>query len=619
VQRLPAHQVLVTVGTVCSASAIGSTETYRALVRRDIRFIGYAAFDAGLVDCVIDGNGELTGFCERGDSSKPVSLGAIEEAHGAALRAALGIRKLCVDASAAHIPSDIGAELPHDWESGGFRSFSGVRFDDVRQSAFRDMFGLFEDEPSLGPSLQSQLFLYAGMGALSALPKPLSQLLSEENFRIAAGSAMPGYDALAALGTSMQPNCQDRKATDRLAYRLASSLGTHGPALLAAMLAPPYNLSKVQRDPSLLSGLRGSDDVFAHVPQAPLSSSGACASALVNFCDIAAQMLLRYPGHRAPELVLWTAADAALRNRALVLEGFGAGALMSSSKLALLNEQRESTQARALGSCLAPFDIDANGTVVGHAGSATLVTTLEFAVRNKLDVTSIICGWGQSGETGGKGHFAGVGFGGENALIAALHMAHVAHGYGVNDFHYVAAHATGTRTNSRTDLATLKLARTLVAKAQGHAGPLRRLAIGAAKSLGDGHSMGETGLKSFSEALRFVLGEHAVAVPSLQTLDAELGEAAEAVEIRSAPWQGSEDSGALVATQGFGGFNGAMALRSATRESLARYDFESTTARDAYFAAWPEIRQTRKAQEGAHRTKRGQTLVSAEHHHWRRS
>ena len=52
---------------------------------------------------------------------------------------------------------------------------------------------------------------------------------------------------------------------------------------------------------------------------------------------------------------------------------------------------------------------------MGEGGSGVLITTLDFALRNFLDVTSIIVGWGQSGEAGGKAHFAGVGFGGENA------------------------------------------------------------------------------------------------------------------------------------------------------------------------------------------------------------
>lgn len=92
---------------------------------------------------------------------------------------------------------------------------------------------------------------------------------------------------------------------------------------------------------------------------------------------------------------------------------------------------------------------------VGHAGSGVLVTTLKFALENFLDVTSIIVGWGQSGEAGGKAHFAGVGFGGENAIVQALDLASEGHGYSTDSFEYLVAHATGTRTNSKTDLTTV--------------------------------------------------------------------------------------------------------------------------------------------------------------------
>jgi hypothetical protein len=101
--------------------------------------------------------------------------------------------------------------------------------------------------------------------------------------------------------------------------------------------------------------------------------------------------------------------------------------------------------------CLAPFDVDAQGTIVGNAGSGSVVTTLGFALENFLDVTSIIVGWGQSSETGGKAHLAGVGYGGENAMIHAF-------GWPTGPrlrrcrLRLLRRHATGTRTNSRSDL-----------------------------------------------------------------------------------------------------------------------------------------------------------------------
>src|SRR3954462_11935676 len=145
---------------------------------------------------------------------------------------------------------------------------------------------------------------------------------------------------------------------------------------------------------------------------------------------------------------------------------------MTGEKLAGKNAAHADGNVRSVHDSLAPFDIDADGTVVGHGGSGLLVTTLEFALRNQLDVTSIIVGWGQSGEAGGKAHFAGVGFGGENALVQALDLAHQAHGYGVADFQYLVAHAPGPRPNSKTDLTTAANARAGAAERQRFQGKL---------------------------------------------------------------------------------------------------------------------------------------------------
>ena len=47
---LRSDQVLVTVGTACTISAVGSTETYQARVAQSEEFLPLAAFDAGLVE-----------------------------------------------------------------------------------------------------------------------------------------------------------------------------------------------------------------------------------------------------------------------------------------------------------------------------------------------------------------------------------------------------------------------------------------------------------------------------------------------------------------------------------------------------------------------------------------
>jgi 3-oxoacyl-[acyl-carrier-protein] synthase II len=616
---LSARQVLVSVGTLCSVSALGTTETHRALVSGNPNWVGLAALDAGLV--TIDAQRSTVEnpcfIAAEGDGAEQtLTLEEIESRWGKRLRDGSGIRALGREYLAEHVLSDIGAPLPHDLENGGLRRLAGLTFADVRSSAFADMFGLFDDDPRLGPSLQAQLFLYGGLGALAALPARLSSLLAPDRFRVAAGCAFPGLESLDAMRVGMQPRHEMAgHPIDRLVYRLAASLNTHGPALLSAMLSPGFNLSKVRRNPALLEELAG-EGGLRRVPQAPLVTSAACASALLGLCEIAPQLVGTVPGAHLPELVLLTAADAGLMPDGRVLEGFGtAGALVSREKLDAFNRDREPGLRRAIRECVCPFDSDAQGTAIGHAGSGLLLTTLDFALRNFLDVTSIVVGWGQSGETGGKGHFAGVGFGGENALILALLMASSAHGYGVQDFQHLVAHATGTKTNSRTDLSSAVDALRVAGSSQGFSGRRPRLTVGAPKALGDGHSMGETGLKAIGEALQYVLGLPSVGVPNLRNIDEGLAGLTEHFSLSPNSVAGNNDGGALVCTQGFGGYNGAVALRSANAEALRRYAVEpGVLAR--YLERWPELRRQRNERETRLRRTRGFPRQLAEEHHW---
>lgn len=610
---LSADRVLVTVGTPCTMSAVGSTLTYRARVRGDAdALLRLSAFDAGLVDLVADDDGTVEA---RWPGGSPASVADIDARHGAELRSRSGIR---VDERFG-VPggpvSDVSAALPFDLADGGLRRQLGITFGDIRASGLRDMHTLFDDDPRLGPSLQAQLFLHGGLGALAALPVPLATLLPDPfGFRVAAASAFGGLDALGQLHPAGDAAAVAAGPRDRFAARLANALGSHGPALISAMLAPSYPLSRSMKRPELLATLQGPDG-FMRVPQAPVNAVGACAASLIALADVAPHMLFEYPGFRRPQMALWTAADAATRPGGEIIEAFGTGALLTTAKLDEVNDGRGPGDRRGLGDGLAPFDVDACGTVVGDGGSGVLVTTLDFAVRNFLDVTSIIVGWGQSGEAGGKAHFAGVGFGGENALVHAFELATAGHGYGVGDFGYLVAHATGTRTNSKTDLATAASGRRLAAARAGRTSPLPTMAVGTPKALGDGHTMGETGLKAVAQAIDYLLGERSVGVPTLRSLDPDLGSAAEQFVLSSRPLDGDTDGGAVCATQGFGGYNGAVALRAANAGSIARYGIESSVL-GAYLERWPEVRGERERREFVARTTRGSALRLAEHHRW---
>jgi len=610
---LAADRVLVIVGTPCSLSAVGSTETYQARVAGTAEFIAHAAFDAGLVD--FDAGEALRPRWVAGPAKgEAASLEEIERQHGSALRAHMGIRRIDTERFPASNPSlDLAAPLPHDLEFGGLLALAGLRYHDIRSSAFREMHGLFDADPRVGPSLQSQLFLYTGLGALAALPVPLSTLIPNPyEFKVAAGTCFAGMDSLSQWMDAAEESDPPR---DRFASRLAGSLASHGPALLSTMLAPPYGISRVLNNPELLDSLWSESAGYMRVPQSPLTLTGACSASLIAFTSVATSMVFEYPGVQRPKIALWVSADAAVRPDLGVVDAFGPGAMMSSAKLQAINLGRAPSEQRPISESLAPFDRDANGTVVGNAGSAAVVTTLDFALKNFLDITAIVVGWGQSGESGGKAHFAGVGFGGENAIIAAYDMAYQGHGYGVQDFDYFAAHATGTRTNSRTDLGSMASARRAAAERQGFKSELPRMKVGAHKCLGDGHSMGETGLKSASQAIQYLLGNPAVGVPTLRSADPELGEAANGFVLQPSSTRGEAESGAICAAQGFGGYNGAIALRSASPTSLSRYGVDKKVLA-AYLERWPQLRREREQRETTWRRRRGGALELAQQHRW---
>jgi 3-oxoacyl-(acyl-carrier-protein) synthase len=616
---LRSNQVLVTVGTACTISAVGSTETYQALVAGSDEFLPLAAFDAGLVE--IDPTAESAAHGMRWASGEHagqrVTLDELKRLHGDALRANLGVRHVPgVRELAPRVVTDIAAPLPHDLETVGLRRLAGLRYDDIRGSSLKDMHGLFQDDPLLSPSLQSQLFAYGALGALAGLPRPLSELVPNPfGFRVVSATAFGGMDALGQWVRPDAPLPEGGIPKDTFAVRLSHSLGSHGPALVSTMLAPSYSISRVLKNPALRESLKSDDVGFMRVPQTPMTAVGACASSLVALADIAPQLLFDYPGFQKPQLVLLTAADAALKPSYGILEAFGGGALMTGEKLATKNAAHVDGSRRSVHDSLAPFDIDADGTVVGHGGSGLLITTLEFALRNQLDITSIIVGWGQSAEAGGKAHFAGVGFGGENALVQALDMAYQGHGYGVDEFQYLAAHATGTRTNSKTDLGTALAGLRGAAQRQGFESELPKVFVGTPKAVGDGHTMGETGLKALSQALQFVLGRKAPGVPTLRRLDPDLSDVADHFVLQAEPSPGNANGGAICATQGFGGYNGAVVLRSATPEALARYECDADVLA-AYLDAWASIRAERERRERTFRRGPKLALAMAEMHQW---
>ena len=146
--------------------------------------------------------------------------------------------------------------------------------------------------------------------------------------------------------------------------------------------------------------------------------------------------------------------------------------------------------------------------------------------------------------------------------------------------------------------------------------------MSAPKALGDGHTMGETGLKALCVAVRYVLGESVMGIPTLRHTDPELGDLPEHFVLSRDPIDGNADGGALVATQGFGGFDGAVAVRSANKDAISRYGFDgvgqnaSKADLDAYLGEWSELRKARQREEALARRTRGGPLALAARHRW---
>jgi 3-oxoacyl-[acyl-carrier-protein] synthase II len=120
---LTADKVLVTIGTPCCMSAVGSTETYKARVYGAPEYIAYAAFDAGLVDIDLQGGASLCLQWATGDrAGQAATIEEIESLHGAQLRANLGIGRIPeISAASGASVTDIAASLPHDLGNGALR------------------------------------------------------------------------------------------------------------------------------------------------------------------------------------------------------------------------------------------------------------------------------------------------------------------------------------------------------------------------------------------------------------------------------------------------------------------------------------------------------------------
>ena len=336
---LTADKVLVTVGTPCSISAVGSTETYHARVTQAPEFIAYAAFDAGLIDIEPGAGGALAVALarwhtdhDRRDRAPPRRTAAREPRHPLRRRADCG-----------------GLVRRH-----GYRRAAAARFRERRPAQARpaSCIATSASPPSRTCTGCSTTIRVSARRCRRSCSRTAASARSPRCrsrwpscCRIRTSSAWPAR--LRSWAWTRSPSCAARaregiendKLRDKFAMRLANSLSSHGPALLSTMLAPSYSLSKSLKNPALLDSLRSASG-YMRVPQTPLNAVGACASSSIVFCEFAPQMVLDYPGYQRPTMTLWTAADAATRPSWQILEAFGPGALMTRAKLTAMNAGR---------------------------------------------------------------------------------------------------------------------------------------------------------------------------------------------------------------------------------------------------------------------------------------
>lgn len=596
---IPASQVVVIAGSPgYLVGPLGRPEAHDACVANDPNFIGYAAVDAGL--CQIDpGSPRYQPIFL--DGNHPIALADIESRWGSALRANVGIRLYADGQLADHVENRIGAPLAHGLERGGqpggLRYFAGLTADEIAASPLAAIAPNFTDEPDLKPDLVSDMVFVSLAMAMASWGRPLSELVPDaRHFRVWASSCIPGLDAYAAMGKVVE---------DDGARRLAAFLTSHAPNLFTMALSPYLPLDVAKKNPDLVEALlRGGTGLY-NVPQTPLVSSDACASALVNFCN-GVNGLLTSDSLDRVDVALWGAGDAPLRGDGRVNEGF---------KAALVSDKHRAKRDIPPRESLRPFDRNMLGSVAGHLGGAFCATTLEFAMRKFLNVVALVPGWGQSTESGGKGHLGGVGYCGGNATRVALLRAYRDHGFGVNNFEYWVSHGTGTLVNSLTDLSVMQASLRAMAAHQG-IGELNSMFVGAIKAL-IGHSFGAAGIPQVREAIKFVKGDLACGIPNFVKPHPKIPpEALAGFVLNPGPHRRQNlQTGAITAVQGFGGPNGAMAFYTADPETVSRYATDAGV-RAAYLERWSEIRRDSEAREARAFRTQGAALAELVRHRW---
>ncbi len=112
------------------------------------------------------------------------------------------------------------------------------------------------------------------------------------------------------------------------------------------------------------------------------------------------------------------------------------------------------TPALSQSGRVAPFDVGADGTLLGEGAGLVALKRLEDAERDGNDIYAVIKGVGTSSDGRSKSVYAPVSAGQANAIRRAYDVA----GYGPDSVELVEAHGTGTKAGDVAEVGGLKLA-----------------------------------------------------------------------------------------------------------------------------------------------------------------
>ena len=193
------------------------------------------------------------------------------------------------------------------------------------------------------------------------------------------------------------------------------------------------------------------------------------------------------------------------------------------------------------------YDSHSNGFLPGEGCGFVLLSRLDIARHNDLDVKALICGWGISSD--GRGGLTRPKASGQ---YLALKRAYTRAGYGMDKVQYIEGHGTGTAFGDTTEIQSLT-------QAGGESG-LTQAYLGSVKS-NIGHTKAAAGMAGLIKAI--MVGEFRVIPPLTGCSDAHPLLKDSCFKLTNEPvlLKADETFRAGINSMGFGGINTHVTLQ----------------------------------------------------------